>query len=228
MTEAPLDPARRGGIGPTSRRGRVAILLGPTDGFSRREPLNLQTRFGPAAHRLSRVEVNEAGVGAAARVSNANHIGVAGAAGAVGAAEGAALAGGGGGGGVDVGVAGAGGGAVEGGLEEREGAVEVDDGVGTGDIEGEGAVELDPLVHLIGRDARVLHERRGLDHKALRFGVDGLDRVRVVQRVEYECAGAAPDFVRLVAACRGGAEGKRHRGVAARGARRGRGHLRGA
>lgn len=227
MTEAPFDPARRGGVGPTSRRGRVAILLGPTNGFFGREPLNLQTWFGPAAHRLSRVEVNEAGVGAATRVSYANHIGVAGAAGAIGAAE-AALAGGSGGGGIDVGVAGAGCGAVEGGLEEHEGTVEVDDGVGTGDVEGEGAVELDPLVHLIGGDARVLHERSGPYHKALRFRVDGLDRVRVVQRVEDECAGAAPNFVQRIAACRGGAEGKRHRGVAARGTRCGGGHVRGA
>jgi len=228
VTEAPPDPARRGGVGPTSRRGRVAILLGCTNGFSGREPLNLQTRFGPAAHRLSRVEVNEAGVGAATRVSYANHIGVAGAAGAIGAAEGPALAGGGGGGGFDVGVAGAGGGAVEGGLEEREGTVKVDDGVGTGDVEGEGAVELDPLMHLIGGDARVLHERRGPDHKALRFRVDGLNRVRVVQRVEDECAGAAPDFVQRIAACRGGAEGKWHRGVAARGTRCCGGHVRSA
>lgn len=156
VTKAPPDPERRRSIRPASRRGGVAVLLGPTHGFFGRKPLNLQTRFGPAVHWESRVEVNETRVSATARVSNTKHVGVAGAAGAIGAAEWpSSLACGGGGGGLDVGMAGAGGGAVERGLEERGGAVEIHDGVGACDVEGEGGVELDPLVHFIGGHARV-------------------------------------------------------------------------
>lgn len=217
VTEAPLDPTCRRSIGTTSGGGRVTILLGATHSFPGRQPLNLQTRLGPAVDGKTRVEVNKTRVSTTARVPDANPVGVARAAGAVGAAEGGVGAGGGGGGGVDVAVAGAGGGAVEGGLEERGGAVEVDDGVGAGDVEGEGVVELDPLVGFVGGDAGVGEEGCGLDDEALGFGVDGEDGVGVVQRVQEEAvaAAAAPYFVGGVAAPWAGAQGERHPRVAA-------------
>lgn len=93
---------------------------------------------------------------------------------------------GGGSGGVDVGVAGAGGGAVERRLEQREGAVEVDNGVGACDVERERVVQVDPFVDLVCGDARAGHEGSGLDHEALGSRVDGLDWVGGVYRVEHQ------------------------------------------
>ena len=123
----------------------------------------------------------------------------------------------------------AGGGAIERRHEERDGAVEVHDGVGAGDVEREGAVQLDPFVDLVGGHARVRHERCRSDHEALGVLVYGLDRVRVVQRVEHESIrGGAPDFVQRVAAGWGGAEGEGDGGVAAWRARGGGSHVRGA
>lgn len=153
VTKAPLNTTST--IGPTSRRGRITIILGPTNSFPRRHPLNLQTRFRPPVNGNTGVKVNKTGVSATARVSNTNHVRVTRPAGAVGAAEGASLARSGGGGGVDVTVACAGGGAVERRQKKGGGAVEVNDGVGASDVEREGGVELDTLVDFIGGDACV-------------------------------------------------------------------------
>lgn len=71
-------------------------------------------------------------------------------------------------------------------LEKRVRTVEVDDGVAAGDVKGEGIVELDALMDFIGGDAGVGYERSGSDHEALGLRVDGLDRVGVVEGVEYE------------------------------------------
>lgn len=56
-------------------------------------------------------------------------------------------------------------------------------------------------------DAGVGEEARGADHQPLDFGVDGDDRVGVVERVESQRARVAPDLVRLVPT--GGASAQR-------------------
>lgn len=112
----------------------------------------------------------------------------------------------------------AGGGAVEGGVEDVVGAVEVEDGVAAGYVEGGGGVELEAVRGEVGGDAGVREERRRRDGEALGGGGDGGDGVGVVGGVEQEGAAGAPDFVGGVSAGGGGAEGVGNGGRAARGA----------
>lgn len=114
----------------------------------------------------------------------------------------------------------AGGGAVQGGKEKRVGTVEVDDGVATGDVKGEGVVKADAAVDLIGGDTCVGYEGGGSDDESLGLGVDGMEGVGVVEGVEDEGAGAAADLVGGVTAIGRGAERVRYRGAAAVGATR--------
>lgn len=97
--------------------------------------------------------------------------------------------------------------AVERRSEEGVGAVEVEDGVAAGDVEGEGVVELEALVDYIGCDAGVGAEGGGAEDQSLGGRGDGFDWVGVVEGVEEEGARGTADLVRLVAARRGCAEG---------------------
>lgn len=99
------------------------------------------------------------------------------------------------------------GGAVQRRAEKAVGAVEVEDGVASGDVEGRGRVELEAVGGEILRDAGVGEEGSGGDHEALGDRGNGGDRVCIVDGVEYECGGGiAADFVVGISAAGGGAE----------------------
>ena len=54
--------------------------------------------------------------------------------------------------------------------------------------------------------ARFSEEVRRPDHQPLGRWVDRDDRVRIVQRIEFQCACVAPDLVRLIPTCGAGAQ----------------------
>lgn len=202
LAEAPADPAPCR-VGP-ARGIPVAVRLGPADGLWRQHPLDLHPGLGPEVHRLARVQVDEARVRPAARVPDPDRVGRRRPARPESAADRRRPARRRAGRSVHVGVAEARRRAVQRRVEQRGVAVEVEDGVAAGDVEGQGGVELDALVDEVGGDAGVGEQARGLDHEPLVLRVDGGDRVRVVEGVEEEGpAGVALDLVGLVAA-RGG------------------------
>lgn len=77
------------------------------------------------------------------------------------------------------------GGAVQRRSEQAVGAVEVEDCVAAGDVEGRGHVELEAVGGEVLRDAGVGEEWSRGDHEALGGRGNGGDRVCVVDGVEY-------------------------------------------